>query len=715
MDKMRRNILLLQLLMTAILVMAEPAKRGQFRTINLSDGSQVNAELVGDEFMNYWKAEDGRCFVKQGDKYVIANLKSMAASAAQKRSLRASKHLAPATRGVGTRKSYIGKKKGLIILVQFPDRKFKGDHDVAFYQNVANKLGYTEGDFKGSVHDYFADQSNGVFDLTFDIVGPYTLQNNYAYYGGDKVDDDGTTYHDVNAAIMMKEAVTNAAQDVDFSPYDWDDDNEVEQIFVIYAGQAQSNGGGEDTVWPHEYAFSSSLGSPMYAGNIKVDVYACAGELGRTENVTSGIGTICHEYTHCLGIPDFYDTSDNETQNYGMGYWDIMCNGSHSGEGFCPPNYSSWEKWWCGWLTPTELTEDTSITNLQPTSAGGGAYIMYNDNHKDEYYLLECRNQVGWDSQTAGKGLMILYVDYDSNAWRWNVPNAYDSYYDAQGNRCENDHQRCTIVPADNAKGTKTESGDLYPYNLNNSFSNTSTPSATLYNANTDGRFFLNKSIRNITWNDNGTVSFDFVAVDTITKKVLEGVLFSETFDRCSGVGGNDGIWEAKRGTLETDYSGWSYTANTGFGANKCARFGTSAKKGIATSPNFDVSEENVLTFKAASCDAETATIKVNIQNSSTTTVEPSTFNIVSGQWTDCKATIKGEGNIKLSFFSSKNMFFIDDIKVEATSGSTGIKPVINKHVSHDCIYDLQGRNLGTNPSALKKGIYIINGKKVAK
>ena len=711
----KRLFVLSILSLVFLAIAADPAKTGQRRTITLADGSQVNAELVGDEFMNYWKAEDGRCFVKQGDKYVAAKLKSMAASAAQKRYLRASKHLTPATRGVGQRKSYIGKKKGIIILVQFPDRKFKGAHDVAFYNNVANKSGYTEGDFKGSVHDYFSDQSNGVFDLTFDVVGPYTLQNNYAYYGRDEVDDEGKTHQDVNAVAMMREAVNNAANEVDFSQYDWDGDNEVEQIFVIYAGQGQSNGGGDDTVWPHEFAFSYSLGAPVYAKGVKVDVYACAAELGSSEAFTNGIGTICHEYTHCLGIPDFYDTSDNETQNYGMGKWDLMCNGSHNDSGFCPPNYSSWEKWWCGWLTPTELTEDTSISDLQPTSAGGGAYIMYNDNHKDEFYLLECRNQAGWDSSTAGKGLMILYVDYDPKVWYWNVPNAFSTYYDAQGNACENDHQRFTIMPADNARGTKNESGDLYPYNLNNSFSNTSSPGATLYNANTDGGFFLNKSIKNITWNDNGTVSFDFVAVDTITTKVLEGVLFYETFDRCSGIGGNDGIWELKRGTLEPDYSGWTYTTNTGFGANQCARFGTSVKKGIATSPNFDVSEENVLTFKAASCDAETATIKVNIQNSSTTTIEPSTFNIVSGQWTDCKATIKGKGNIKLSFFSSKNMFFIDDIKVEAVSGTSGIKPVINKRVNDDCIYDLQGRNLGTNLSALKRGIYIINGKKVAK
>lgn len=30
-------------------------------------------------------------------------------------------------------------------------------------------------------------------------------------------------------------------------------------------------------------------------------------------------------------------------------------------------------------------------------------------------------------------------------------------------------------------------------------------------------------------------------------------------------------------------------------------------------------------------------------------------------------------------------------------------------------IYDLQGRSMGTNPSALPKGIYIVGGKKMVK
>jgi M6 family metalloprotease-like protein len=119
----------------------------------------------------------------------------------------------------------------------------------------------------------------------------------------------------------------------------------------------------------------------MNINNLKVNTYACGSELGGSENVTSGIGTLCHEFTHCLGIPDFYDTASGD--NFGMGKWDVMCSGSYNGNSFCPAGFTSYEKMWCGWLTPTELTADATIDNLKPLSDGGGAYIIYNDNHKD--------------------------------------------------------------------------------------------------------------------------------------------------------------------------------------------------------------------------------------------------------------------------------------------------------------------------------------------
>ena len=124
------TISLMVLLSFNILVaVAVPAKRGQWKTVTLTDGSQVRVELVGDEFMHFWQAEDGRKFVQQaGEVYRLADIEKMQANAEQKRTARFSNHKAR-TRGIGDSQVYTGKKKGLIILAQFPDLKFKAEHD----------------------------------------------------------------------------------------------------------------------------------------------------------------------------------------------------------------------------------------------------------------------------------------------------------------------------------------------------------------------------------------------------------------------------------------------------------------------------------------------------------------------------------------------------------------------------------------------------------
>ena len=706
---MKRKLLILTLLVAVLSAFAVPANRGQFKMITLSDGSQIKAELIGDEFMHFWRAENGKCYVQKADIFVPADINKMRAESARKNQTRFNSRRA-STRGVGEIKQYTGKKKGLLILVQFSDMKFTGDHNLEFYNNILNTPGYSEESFKGSVHDYFYDQSNGLFDLEFDVAGPYTLSKGYAYYGA----NDEQSGSDSNPGKMIKEAVEFAANSFDFSQYDWDGDNEVDQVFVLYAGLGEASGGAPETIWPHEWNLEYATGSDMYVQNYRVNTYACGSELG--SGTSSGIGTICHEYTHCFGIPDMYDTSNNEISNFGMGSWDVMCSGSYNGNSFCPAGYTSYEKMACGWLEPIELNADTTITGMKSLQQNGESYIIYNDNHRDEYFLLECRNQTGWDASTAGKGLLILHVDYDKNVWAWNAVNSYKGYYDEVHNHLENDHQRCTIMAADNTYSQKNESTDPFPFNLNNYFGNTSNPSAKLYNANAEGDFYLNKTVKDITLNDDGTVSFSFVANDTSTEKEIEGTLFYESFDKCSGVGGNDDIWTQKSGSLKTDYTGWEYPNMTGYGANKCARFGTDKKKGSATTPYFQIGDEAELTFKAAPWDNESTNMLVSVMNSAATTIQPASFALTPGQWTECKATLKGADNIKLMFAAIKNRFFIDEVRVEAVSPSAGIGQLkYDSRSADNRIYDLNGRYVGTDINSLRSGIYISGGRKIVK
>ena len=169
---------------------AVPAKPGMVRTLTLADGTQVEAELRGDEYCHYWLASDGKAYVPDGqNRHYIPVDRNKAEDAGAMRRAKAN-----AARQ-GRAPHYVGKKRGLIILVEFPKRTstntpavtFTVGEPQAYYDRVANEPGFTDEEvgFDGSVYDYFLAQSDGQFEFNFDVVGPYKLGNPYNYYGQD--------------------------------------------------------------------------------------------------------------------------------------------------------------------------------------------------------------------------------------------------------------------------------------------------------------------------------------------------------------------------------------------------------------------------------------------------------------------------------------------------------------------------------------------------
>ena len=217
------SIILMLLSMAISTAIAIPAKRGLWKTLTLANGSEVKAMLMGDEFGHFWKAEDGKCYISNGESYELVNTsvfaKKTRALRKQANAKRTKKFL---DMNIG---SYFGKKKGLIILVNFNDVKFNAQHTNELYQKIANKEGYNEGNFKGSIADYFKAQSRGLFELNFDIVGPVTVSKSVRNYGGN--DSQGNDKH---PGEMVVEAVTLAKDKVaDWHQYDWNNDGEVDQ------------------------------------------------------------------------------------------------------------------------------------------------------------------------------------------------------------------------------------------------------------------------------------------------------------------------------------------------------------------------------------------------------------------------------------------------------------------------------------------------------
>lgn len=718
---MKKLSITLLLFAMAAMTFAVPARRGLSKTVTLADGSQVKVELRGDEHGHYWQSADGVRYVASETNgiYKVADMEAIRRNASARRktmSASRTKKMAKAAKAAGAAKvspAYTGTKKGLLILAQFPDKKFESSHDLALYKQIVNGQDYSDASlgFRGSVRDYFRDQSDGQFDFDIDVVGPVTVSQNYAYYGANGLDGN-----DVRAEYMIKEACELADATVNFKDYDWDGDGEADQIFVLYAGHGEASWDDEDTIWPHAWELKDGANITLTLDGVRINSYACSCELG-SDGKIDGIGTICHEFSHCFGLMDMYDTS--YSGNFGMCSWSLMDSGSYNSNGFVPAGYTSFEKMSVGWKQPIEMTGDMEVQNLKPYSDGGEAYILYNEANRNEFFLLENRQYVGWDAGLEDYGLLAIHVDYDAGVWAYNEVNTTVDTYSA------NNHQRCTVIPADGVYDSEWYEGIEYFYGSGDPFKQAtatsltnSTKYASLYNANTDGTKRMNKSVTDITLNSDRTMSFNLKFDDTGGNSgdnpSPDGTLFYESFNDCDGTGGNDGLWSGSiaQGTFSPDNGGWSSSSR--FGADRCAKFGSSKNLGEVTTPSFTVNGTATFTFRAAPWDKDGTLLTLSASNGAT--ISPSSFTMKKNQWTDFTATITGTGNVKVTFTPAKR-FFLDEVKASAPS-QTGIKGITTNPSdkrADNKIYTLDGRFIGTDASVLPRGVYVIGGKKIVK
>lgn len=499
---------------------AVPAKKLQ-KVITLTNGTQVSVELRGDEYLSWWEGTDGtayrttaaddtvfEAFDLEAQKPAAAARRARAEQGRVARLARVKNSLKGADdkmRGLGgDHITYKGVKKGLVVLVDFKNKKFADGHDLEYYKNVINGKDFSDEEegYVGSVRDYFLAQSNGQFELDFDVVGPVTMSKNYGYYG-----NDGAYQKDEKVYEMIKEACDGIQDKVNLKDYDWDGDGEADQVFFLYAGLGQASGGSAGTVWPHESELRYWPCGVLSYSTGKINTYACANELqpetqGSSRYISAGIGTICHEFSHCLGFADMYDTTGSG--GYGMSVFDVMDQGSYNGNGFVPCNYTAFERIYAGWVEAIELESPATVKDMKSVSDYGRPFIMYNYKNTNEYFLMENRQNTGWDKGLYGSnGLLIVHVNYVPSRWANNSVNS-----SAEKIQC------CTVVNADGSRENTQYSlqGDLYPYEvkgvtMNDEFTDESEPAAKLYTKNSDNSYALGIPITNIK-RSKGSVSF---------------------------------------------------------------------------------------------------------------------------------------------------------------------------------------------------------------
>lgn len=521
---------------------AVPAKKLQ-KVITLANGTQVSVELRGDEYLSWWEGTDGTAYrttATDENVFEAFDLEAQKPAAAARRARTEQGRVARLARVKNSLKgaddkmrglggdhiTYKGVKKGLVVLVDFKNKKFADGHDLEYYKNVINGKDFSDEEegYVGSVRDYFLAQSNGQFELDFDVVGPVTMSKNSGYYG-----NDGAYQKDEKVYEMIKEACDGIQDKVNLKDYDWDGDGEADQVFFLYAGLGQASGGSPGTIWPHESELRYWPCGVLSYPTGKINTYACANELqpetqGSSRYISAGIGTICHEFSHCLGFADMYDTTGGG--GYGMSVFDVMDQGSYNGNGFVPCNYTAFERIYAGWVEAIELESPATVKDMKSVSDYGRPFIMYNYKNTNEYFLMENRQNTGWDKGLYGSnGLLIVHVNYVPSRWANNSVNS-----SAEKIQC------CTVVNADGSRENTQYSlqGDLYPYEvkgvtMNDEFTDESEPAAKLYTKNSDNSYALGIPITQIK-RSKGSISFlvcggdDKNVIDNTFNGVVDGI-----------------------------------------------------------------------------------------------------------------------------------------------------------------------------------------------
>lgn len=392
--------------------------------------------------------------------------------------------------------------RGLVIIVSFSDLAFttpKADIDSMLngynysrsYQTKVNGVRNTIS-AKGSVAQYFRDNSMGKYNPQFDVVGPYTVSKSKNYYGQN--DSDG---NDLHVDELVKEAVKLADADgVDFTLYDnlnqygnKGKDGLVDFILIYYAGKGEADGGASTTIWPHSFWMYSGYQQQVKVDNKYIDAYGCFNEINAGSGLLDGIGTCVHEFSHVIGLPDLYTT--NYASHKTLGAWDVLDYGPYNNDGNTPPSYSAYERFVMGWLTPTVLSSAASI-NLEELQSSNTAYMVTSTGASNlkgvnpspaEFFLIENRQKVGWDKFLPGHGMLITKVKYNSTSWWDNTVNNSSS------------SQGVDIIEADGKQTANStgKQGDAFP-----------TSTVTTYSPYT--KFPITNIVENA-----GVISFDFM------------------------------------------------------------------------------------------------------------------------------------------------------------------------------------------------------------
>ena len=431
---------------------AAPALRGAMRVMQ-ADGTWITVEQFGDEDHHWMTTADGVMVINSGKGYYVADIddegkltattvlvheagqrsaneRALVSRQLQRHTLFHQRAKAPRRAlGIGSGKylPHSGSPRVLTILAAYKDLDFTVNDPVRAFDQLLNGEQQTDlGNHNqlnlGSVRKYFEGSSQNQFSPQFDIVGPITLPDSMAYYGG--TNNNGS---DDKFTEFCRDALAQVEKDslvADWSLYDNDHDGTIELVCIVYAGYGQNQGGDVNTMWA-----KASHKNMAYNDQIKIGFFNCSCELfyPAYADYINGTGVFIHEFSHCMGLPDLYATTSSAyVNNQGMETWDIMDYGLYNYNGFAPCPYTAWEQEVLGWTEIETLTAGSQVTSLLPLIEGGKAYKFVNADNELNYIVMENIQRRGLNKKASGHGLLVYQVNY---------PNASVNMTDAPNNK----------------------------------------------------------------------------------------------------------------------------------------------------------------------------------------------------------------------------------------------------------------------------------------
>lgn len=513
-------------------------------TVTQPDGSVLQAYQHGDEHFNWYTDKDGVILIRKADIFYIAHIdrygkisssnllaheKSQRqdaekrAVAAQNRNLFFEK----AQQRIETRAMrrepvqvdntffpHMGSPKAIVILAQYNDTPFTLTDPRQSFQQFLNGEGepvdyeHSKGRNASSVKQYFKDMSFGKFIPQFDVYGPVTLPHELAYYGGTDPNGGGEKFSE-----LITDACRLMDDSLNFANYDANGDGYADLVYVVYSGYGQNMGAPDNTMWPKAgtiYPCPSFDGKKICRAGISNELIG--NPKTPKKKMISGIGLFCHEFSHCMGLPDFYPTlASARGDNQGMEAWSLMDDGEYTANGWWPTAYTAWEREAMGWMTIDNLTTAQQI-ELQTIDNKGKAYRIYNDNDPStkDYYIVQNIQAERWNAGLKSHGLLMYHVNYEATAFILSS----NSVNNVKGK------PRMTVIPADgllyssynvNRNEYKEQlKGDLFPgtKNVTELIDANKLPNYAPWTGGT-----LDKPIYNISEKE-GKIYFDFLRKD---------------------------------------------------------------------------------------------------------------------------------------------------------------------------------------------------------